>query len=273
MAGVGASTSNISSGTSATSDDDHDSDVLMANNTISVCINERHKTYMQACRADGICFGKFKDVETHILEVDPQPLFSNIHINENGVCIPSVPLTKKWSEFLFDLWNWCTHELFEENYVTQMDVNRCGCGKLYAAWRIMDKYRGRYQRQNLTRNVVDVQITIPDCNLFISYHFCYKYFRTSKGSPYTLLPDMLKPIMIRLYDKYFIDMTLSNVSTRVHFTCAYCDHNEDEGPEKKHTQMIPKWYMKQLYSTTQCVSKFSLFWTVNVLFEAEISCC
>ena len=84
---------------------------------------------------------------------------------------------------------------------------------------------------------------------------------------------MLKLIMIRLYDKYFIDMTLSNVSTRVHFTCAYCDHNEDEGPEKKHIEMIPKWYMKELYSTTQRVSKFSLFWSVNVLFEAEISCC
>ena len=180
---------------------------------------------------------------------------------------------KKWSEFLFDLWNWPTHELFEENYVTQMDVNHCGHGKLYAAWCIMDKYRGRYRRQNLTRNVVDVQIMILDCNLFISYHFCYKYFHTSKGSPYTLLPDMLKPIMIRLYDKYFVDKTLSNISTRVHFMCAYCDHNEDEGPEKKHTQMIPKWYMKELYSTTQCVSKFSLFWNVNVLFEVEISCC
>ena len=102
----------------------------MANNTISVCINERHKTYMQACCADGICFGKFKDIETGILEVDPQPLFSNIHINENGVCVPSVPLTKKWSEFLFDLWNWRTHELFEENYVTQINVNHCGRGKL-----------------------------------------------------------------------------------------------------------------------------------------------
>ena len=109
MASVGASTSNSSSGTSATSDDDHDSDVLMANNTISVCINERHKTYMQACCADGICFGKFKDIETCILAVDPQPLVSNIHINENGVSVPSVPLTKKWSEFLFDLRNWHTH--------------------------------------------------------------------------------------------------------------------------------------------------------------------
>ena len=39
------------------------------------------------------------------------------------------------------------HELFEENYVTPMDVNHCGCGKLYAAWRIMDKYRGRYRRR------------------------------------------------------------------------------------------------------------------------------
>ena len=85
-------------------------------------------------------FGKFKDIETRILEVDPQPLFSNIHIKENGVCVPSVPLTKKWSEFLFDLWNWCTHELFEENYVTQMDVNHCGRGKLYAACLFEENY-------------------------------------------------------------------------------------------------------------------------------------
>ena len=120
---------------------------------------------------------------------------------------------------------------------------------------------------------MDVQITILDCNFFINYHFCYKYFRTSKGSPYTLLPDLLKPIMLRLYDKYFVDMTLNNVATRVHFMCAYCDHNEDEGPEKKHTQVILKWYMKELYSTTQCVSKFSIFLSVNVVFEAEISCC
>ena len=120
---------------------------------------------------------------------------------------------------------------------------------------------------------MDVQITIPDYNLFISYHFCYKYFHTLKGSPYTLLPNLLKLIMLRLYDKYFVDMTLSNVATRVHFMCAYCDHNEDEGPEKKHTQVIPKWYMKELYSTTQCVSKFSLFSSVNVVFEVEISCC
>ena len=165
-------------------------------------------------------------------------------------------------------------KLFEENYVTQINVNHCGRGKLYAAWHIMDKYRGRYRRRNLARNVVDVQITIPDCNLFISYHFCYKYFRTSKGSPYTLLPDMLKPIMIRLYDKYFVDMTLTNVSTRVHFyVCLLWPQRRWRSRKEKHTQMIPKWYMKELYSTTQHVSKFSLFWTVNVLFEAEISCC
>ena len=146
MAAVESSTSISSSRTSASSDNDHDNDVLMVNKTISVCINERHKTYMQACCSDGICFGKFKDMETRILAADPQPLFSNIHINKNRVCVASVPLTKKWSEFLFDLWNWHTHELFEENFVTQIDVNRCGRGKLYAAWHIMDKYRGRYRR-------------------------------------------------------------------------------------------------------------------------------
>ena len=95
----------------------------------------------------------------------------------------------------------------------------------------MDQYRGRYRSKNLTCNVVDIKITIPDANVIISEHFCYKYFRRSSGSPYTTVPDMLKPIMDKLYDRYFVDMSLANLSKRIHFTCAYCSHKEKEGPQ------------------------------------------
>ena len=101
MAAVGASSNSSLSGTSATSDDNHDNDVLMANDTITVCINERHKTYMQACCLDGACLVKFKELDIRILDADPQPLFSNIHMNENGICISSVPLTNKEASRLY----------------------------------------------------------------------------------------------------------------------------------------------------------------------------
>ena len=130
-----------------------------------------------------------------------------------------------------------------------------GKGKIYAAWRIMDQYRGRYRSKNLTRNVVDIKITIPDANVIISEHFCYKYFCRSKGSPYTTVPDILKPTIDKLYNRYFVDMSLANLSKRIHFMCAYCSHDEQEGPKDRHIRCIPKWYLKELYSTTNRVSK------------------
>ena len=244
------------SATSGSDHEDQDDDILMANNTISVCINERHKTYMRACCSEGRCFAKFKDMETRIMDSDPEALFSNVHTNDNNIFVTSCPLTKKWSEFLFDVFNWHTHELSEENYVTELAVNRMGKGKIYAAWRIMDQYRGRYRSKNLTCNVVDVKITIPDANVVISDHFCYKYFRRSKGSPYTTVPDILKPTLDKLYDRYFVDMSLANIPKRIHFTCAYCSHEEKEGPKDRHIKTIPKWYLKELYATTHRVSKF-----------------
>ena len=55
--------------------------------------------------------------------LNPEALFSNVYENDNSIFVTSCLLTKKWSEFLFDVFNWCTHELFEENYVTELDVN------------------------------------------------------------------------------------------------------------------------------------------------------
>ena len=70
-------------------------------------------------------------METRILDAHPEALFGNVHVN--SIFVTSRPLTKKWSEFLFDIFNWCTHELFEENYVTELDVNHRDKGKICAA--------------------------------------------------------------------------------------------------------------------------------------------
>ena len=72
----------------------------------------------------GRCFAKFKDMENRVLESDPEALFSNVHENDNSIFATSCYLTKKWSEFLLDVFNWQTHKLFEENYVTELAVNR-----------------------------------------------------------------------------------------------------------------------------------------------------
>ena len=122
----------------------------------------------------------------------------------------------------------------------------------------MDQYRGHYRSKNLTRNIVDIKITIPDANVIISEHFCYKYFQKSAGSPYTTVLQMLKPVMDKLYHRYFVDMTLAKLSKRIHFTCVYCSHEEKEGPKDQHFRCILKWYLKELYATTNRVSSFDL---------------
>ena len=234
---------------------------LMPNNQIDVQLQERHKTYMQFCCSEARCFRNFLDLDDRVMDADPEPLFNYCHQNDNDVFVLSTPLMRKWAEFLQDLWEWRTHELFEQNYVTDIDVNNAGQGKIFAAWRVLDQYRGRFRRKNLTRNVVDIRITIPERNLFITEHFCYKYFQRSRGSPYTLVPHILKTIVAKLYDRYYIDTSLVNIKERIHFTCCYCSHEEDEGPEKKHVDVIPHWFVNEIYSTTNRVSNLLFFQT------------
>ena len=83
-------------------------------------------------------------------------LFSNVHENDyNSIFVTSCPLTKKWSEFLFDVFNWRTHELFEQNYVTDLEVNRRGNGKIYASWSDYGPVQRTLQIKELdTRNLV-----------------------------------------------------------------------------------------------------------------------
>ena len=129
--------------------------------------------------------------------------------------------------------------LFEDNYITDLEVNHAGKGKIYDAWRIMDQYRGRFCQQNLTRNVVDIMIMIPNHNIVIYENFCFKYFHRSKGSSYVLIPDKLKTGL-----------------------CISCGHNEDKGPDRKHVKTLPKWYLKELYTSIQRVSKIVIYYVI-----------
>ena len=94
------------------------------------------------------------------------------------------------------------HLLFEDNYITDLEDNWAGKGKIYAAWRIMDQYHGRFHQKDLTRNVVDIMIMIPKHNVVIYEHFCFKYFHRYRGSPNVLIHDKLKTGLAKLYDKY-----------------------------------------------------------------------
>ena len=173
---------------------------LMPNNTISVSLQERHKTFMQFCCSEACCLKKFLDLDDRILDADPEPLFNYCHQNDNQVFVLSTPLTRKWAKFLQNMWEWHTHQLFEQNFVTDIVVNNAGNGKIFAAWHVLDQYRGRFRRKNLTRNIVDISITIPERNLVITEHFCFKYFQRSQGSPYSLVPHILKAAVAKLYD-------------------------------------------------------------------------
>ena len=205
---------------------------LMPNNQIEVQLQERHKTYMQFCCSEARCFRNFLDLDDRIMDADPEPLFNYCHQNDNNVFVLSTPLTRKWAEFLQDLWEWQTHKLFEQNYVTDIDVNNAGQGKIFAAWRVLDQYRGRFRRKNLTRNVVDIRITIPERNLFITEHFCYKYFQHSRGSPYTLVPHILKTIVAKLLKnltRNVVDIRITiperNLFITEHFCYKYFQHS------------------------------------------------
>ena len=230
---------------------------LMATDCSTVFIPQRRESFMRSCCSEAKCFKNFRELEDRIMYAEPVPLFQYVHINNNDVFVTTTPQTNKWIEFVNDVWEWETQKLFEENYVTQLDVNTAGNGKIFAAWRVLDQYRGRYRAKNLTRNVVDIQITIPEYNIVIKEHFCYKYFSRKRGNAYTLVPQLVRSAVAQLYDRYFVNVSLATSSERVHFTCMYCDHEQNEGPDARHVNVIPQWYLDELYRTTQKVSKFN----------------
>ena len=70
-----------------------------------------------------------------------------------------------------------------------------------------------------------------------------------------------------------MDMSLANILKRIHFTCAFCSHEEKEGPKDHHIKNIPKWYLKELYATTHRVSKLYILSYIIMLDSSMLTTC
>ena len=138
------------------------------------------------------CFNNFKDLVERIGELDGDPLFEYLHQSPSGRMISDVPKGYKWGEFLFDFWDFTLQNDFKEEFTTTWSVNHNGFGKIFCNWRVLDRYKMRYQSYRLTHNMVDVRIYIPERNLKMEEHFCFKYFSHSQGSPHSLVENILK---------------------------------------------------------------------------------
>ena len=129
-------------------------------------------------------------------------MFDCIHTNPENIPIEKVPKGSKWSELLFDYWDYLSKKDFSQEFPTGVDVNHYGNNKIYVNWQILDKYKGRYHDHGLTQNMVDIQLYIPDRNLYLEEHFCFHYFPHSRGSPDSLLRACIKEGLAKLYVRY-----------------------------------------------------------------------
>ena len=86
-----------------------------------------------------------------------------------------------------------------------MNTLHYGHSRIYCNWRGLDRYKGKYNRFGLTRNMVDIKLYIPERNVQMHEYFCYKYFPCSKESPHSLVQNLLKEGMGHLYERYYIN--------------------------------------------------------------------
>ena len=84
-------------------------------------------------------------------------------------------------------------------------MNRFGHDKVFINCRCLDHYKGHHNGHGLTHNMIDVRAYIPDRNLFLEEHFFYRYLCRSRGSPESLLCNLLKEGLSRLYERYYVE--------------------------------------------------------------------
>ena len=60
----------------------------------------------------------------------------------------------------------------------------------------------------------------------------------------------MKGAVCKIYNRYYEDQRYENVKERIHFTCIYCEHDEEEGLSKLMVKdAIPEWYRKEIYKS------------------------
>ena len=164
----------------------------------------RNTSRMKQCCFDGTCFDGFLNLGSRIGDLTGKAMFDYTHMSPENYLIAKVPKGTKWNEFLFDYWDYTCQKDFTEEFTTTVDVNCFGNDKIYVNWRCLDRYKGRFHGHGLTRNMIDIRLYIPDRNLFLEEHFCYRYFAQSRGLPQSLLRSCIKEGLAKLYDRYYV---------------------------------------------------------------------
>ena len=111
---------------------------------------------------DVTCFNNFLDSPERIGNIKGDALFEFLHESPSGHMISYVPKVYKWSKFLFDFWDFSSLNNFDDEYTTSLCVIHYGHSKIYCKWRVLDRYKGNYNRFGLTRNMVDIKLYIPE---------------------------------------------------------------------------------------------------------------
>ena len=205
-------------------------------------------SHIRGCCATSTCFKNFLDLDDHLISVTPHLICELMHEDCSGNFMPTMPDTFKYHNFLIDLMEFRMQHYFNnDDYTCNLDVNMQGHNKVYAAWRVLDQYRGRWGCCSVKRNVVDIIVNVPEWNIQIDHHFCFRYFNQSWGSPETLIPHIMKRVVALFYDKYYTDNMITNITTRKHYLCQNCDYTIDEGPSNNLKESIPEWFYMATY--------------------------
>ena len=204
---------------------------------------------MKECCFNGECFDGFRDLRDRIADLTGKAMFDYIHANPKNVLIDKVPKGSKWSEFLFDYWNYLSQKDFMDEFTTSVDVNHYGNDKIYVNWRLLDIYKGRYRGHNLTHNMVDICLYIPGRNLYLEEHFCYHYFACSHGSPDSLLRACIKEGLAKLYNHYYVTTNYRVVINHQTFRCytGPCCHQMDASVPSDVVNRLLNWCYDNTY--------------------------
>ena len=221
---------------------------------------------MKECCFNGQCFDGFRDLEDRIANLSGKVMFSYVHENLDKMLIDKVPKGSKWSEFLFDYWDFWSQKDFMDEFTTTVDVNRYSNDKIYVNWRLRDKYKGHYRGHGLTRNI---RIYVWDCNLYLEEHFCFRYFSHSHGSPDSLLRACIKEGIAKLYDRYYVTTDYHVVVNCQTFHCytGPCCHQMDAPVPKEVVNTLPAWYYNNTYPLEGQLKRVSYFWLHIVHFQ------
>ena len=228
----------------------------------------RNTSKMQECCFNGDCFNNFKDLAERIEYLSGKPLLDYIHESPTGLLINKIPRGTKWNDFLFDYWDYKSQCDFKEELITTLDVNRFENDKIFVNWRVLDRYKGRFGRHGLTRNMIDIRIYIPDRNLAMEEHFCYRYFCRSRGSPQSLICNILKEGIGHLYNRYYVDNDYKVLIGHEGFRCytGSCNHDMNGSVPDYFINLLPDWYYENTCPPGSCSRKGECYFlTTNII--------